>query len=128
MMQESGTETKSNDSAVQNGGSTGNHLLECTLRESRSNGETPSLDLSAADLAHLQQHQVLSPTHCPPPVRDAGENKTIHAIASECEILNFIMCSGFPGQAFITAKAEIKVSQAAPKSQCVLFSTKEERS
>ncbi|XP_018418528.1 PREDICTED: forkhead box protein P1 [Nanorana parkeri] len=59
MMQESGTETKINDSAVQNGGSAGNHLLECTLRETRSNGETPSLDISAADLAHLQQHQAL---------------------------------------------------------------------
>ncbi|XP_071984517.1 forkhead box protein P1 isoform X9 [Engystomops pustulosus] len=57
MMQESGTETKSNDSAVQNGGNSGNHLLECTLRETRSNGETPSLD--AAELAHLQQHQAL---------------------------------------------------------------------
>ncbi|XP_069822989.1 forkhead box protein P1 isoform X4 [Dendropsophus ebraccatus] len=59
MMQESGTETKSNDSAVQNGGNSGNHLLECTLRETRSNGETPSLDCAAADLAHLQQHQAL---------------------------------------------------------------------
>ncbi|KAM3914593.1 forkhead box protein P1 isoform 2-T5 [Leptodactylus fuscus] len=59
MMQESGTETKSNDSAVQNGGNSGNHLLECTLRETRSNGETPSLDATAADLAHLQQHQAL---------------------------------------------------------------------
>ncbi|XP_072276847.1 forkhead box protein P1 isoform X2 [Pyxicephalus adspersus] len=59
MMQESGTETKSNDSAVQNGGSAGNHLLECSLRETRSNGETPSLDIGAADLAHLQQHQAL---------------------------------------------------------------------
>ncbi|XP_040264565.1 forkhead box protein P1 isoform X4 [Bufo bufo] len=59
MMQESGTETKSNDSAVQNGGNSGNHLLECTLRETRSNGETPSLDAAAADFAHLQQHQAL---------------------------------------------------------------------
>lgn len=58
-MQESGTETKSNDSTVQNGGNSGNHLLECTLRETRSNGETPSLDATAADLAHLQQHQAL---------------------------------------------------------------------
>ncbi|XP_077307975.1 forkhead box protein P1 isoform X7 [Lithobates pipiens] len=57
MMQESGTETKSNDSTAQNGGSAGNHLLECTLRETRSNGETPSLEIGAADLAHLQQHQ-----------------------------------------------------------------------
>lgn len=84
MMQESGTETKSNDSAAQNGGSAGNHLLECTLRETRSNGETPSLEIGAADLAHLQQHQVLSP--CPPPVRDTGESSTVHAIALECEI------------------------------------------
>uniref|UniRef100_A0A8C5R4W7 Forkhead box P1 n=1 Tax=Leptobrachium leishanense TaxID=445787 RepID=A0A8C5R4W7_9ANUR len=59
MMQESGPETKCNDSAVQNGGSTGNHLLECSLRESRSNGETPSLEASAAELAHFQQHQAL---------------------------------------------------------------------
>ncbi|XP_068110073.1 forkhead box protein P1 isoform X1 [Hyperolius riggenbachi] len=59
MMQESGTEAKSNDSAVQNGGNAGNHLLECTLRETRSNGETPSLDVGAADFAHLQQHQAL---------------------------------------------------------------------
>ncbi|KAM9325240.1 forkhead box protein P1 [Gastrophryne carolinensis] len=58
MMQESGTETKSNDTAMQNGGNAGNHLLECTLRETRSNGETPSLDISAVDLAHLQQHQM----------------------------------------------------------------------
>ncbi|KAM8930489.1 forkhead box protein P1 isoform 3-T3 [Pelodytes ibericus] len=60
MMQESGPETKSNDSAVQNGGSGANHLLECTLRESRSNGDTPSLEVSAAELAHLQQHQVMA--------------------------------------------------------------------
>ncbi|XP_073425813.1 forkhead box protein P1 isoform X7 [Dendrobates tinctorius] len=59
MMQESGTETKSNDSSVQNGGNSGNHLLECTLRETRSNGETPSLDAAAADIAYLQQHQAL---------------------------------------------------------------------
>ncbi|XP_075430438.1 forkhead box protein P1 isoform X6 [Ascaphus truei] len=59
MMQESGAETKSNDSAIQNGGGAGNHLLECTLREARSNGETPSLEVGAADLAHLQQHQAL---------------------------------------------------------------------
>uniref|UniRef100_A0A8D2PRQ4 Fork-head domain-containing protein n=1 Tax=Zosterops lateralis melanops TaxID=1220523 RepID=A0A8D2PRQ4_ZOSLA len=37
MMQESGTETKSNGSAIQNGASGGNHLLECSLREVRSN-------------------------------------------------------------------------------------------
>ncbi|KAM4652702.1 forkhead box protein P1 isoform 2-T2 [Discoglossus pictus] len=59
MMQESGTEIKSNDSAIQNGGGSANHLLESTLRENRSNGETPSLDIGPADLAHLQQHQAL---------------------------------------------------------------------
>uniref|UniRef100_A0A8C0VGT5 Forkhead box P1 n=1 Tax=Cyanistes caeruleus TaxID=156563 RepID=A0A8C0VGT5_CYACU len=58
MMQESGTETKSNGSAIQNGASGGNHLLECSLREVRSNGETPSVEIGAADLAHLQQQQV----------------------------------------------------------------------
>lgn len=58
MMQESGTETKSNGSAIQNGASGGNHLLECSLREARSNGETPSVEIGAADLAHLQQQQV----------------------------------------------------------------------
>ncbi|XP_010017295.1 PREDICTED: forkhead box protein P1-like [Nestor notabilis] len=57
MMQESGTETKSNGSAIQNGASGGNHLLECSLREVRSNGETPSVEIGAADLAHLQQQQ-----------------------------------------------------------------------
>nr|XP_009479297.1 PREDICTED: forkhead box protein P1-like [Pelecanus crispus] len=59
MMQESGTETKSNGSAIQNGASGGNHLLECSLREVRSNGETPSVEIGAADLAHLQQQQIL---------------------------------------------------------------------
>ncbi|XP_034296465.1 forkhead box protein P1 isoform X5 [Pantherophis guttatus] len=59
MMQESGTETKSNGSALQNGASTVNSLLDCTLREVRPNGETPSLEIGAADLAHLQQQQAL---------------------------------------------------------------------
>ncbi|KAM9132963.1 forkhead box protein P1 isoform 3-T14 [Pangshura tecta] len=59
MMQESGIETKSNGSAIQNGASSGNHLLECSLREARSNGETPSVEIGAADLAHLQQQQAL---------------------------------------------------------------------
>ena len=59
MMQESGTETKSNGSAIQNGSSGGNHLLECgSLREGRSNGETPAVDVGTADLAHVQQQQV----------------------------------------------------------------------
>ncbi|XP_070594325.1 forkhead box protein P1 isoform X11 [Erythrolamprus reginae] len=59
MMQESGTETKSNGSALQNGASTVNSLLDCTLREVRPNGETHSLEIGAADLAHLQQQQAL---------------------------------------------------------------------
>ncbi|XP_069062820.1 forkhead box protein P1 isoform X12 [Pleurodeles waltl] len=59
MMQDSGPETKSNGSAIQNGASTGNHFLECTLREVRANGETPSAEMGAADLAHLQQQQAL---------------------------------------------------------------------
>ncbi|XP_053075044.1 forkhead box protein P1 isoform X13 [Acinonyx jubatus] len=58
MMQESGTETKSNGSAIQNGSSGGNHLLPCAgLREGRSNGETTAADAGAADLAHVQQQQ-----------------------------------------------------------------------
>lgn len=57
MMQESGTETKSNGSTIQNGASSGNHLIECSLREVRSNGETTSVEIGAADLAHLQQQQ-----------------------------------------------------------------------
>ncbi|EPY79627.1 hypothetical protein CB1_000909003 [Camelus ferus] len=62
MMQESGTETKSNGSAIQNGSSSGNHLLECGgLREGRSNGETPAVDVGAADLAHVQQQQQVEP-------------------------------------------------------------------
>lgn len=57
-MQESGTETKSNGSAIQNGSSGGNHLLPCaSLREGRSNGETPAADAGAAELAHVQQQQ-----------------------------------------------------------------------
>lgn len=54
MMQESGTETTSNGSACQNGGST-----ESSARDSRPKSETPSADLSTADLAHLHQHQAL---------------------------------------------------------------------
>uniref|UniRef100_A0A2K6RRK7 Forkhead box P1 n=1 Tax=Rhinopithecus roxellana TaxID=61622 RepID=A0A2K6RRK7_RHIRO len=58
MMQESGTEAKSNGSAIQNGSGGSNHLLECgSLREGRSNGETPAVDIGAADLAHAQQQQ-----------------------------------------------------------------------
>nr|KAF6335156.1 forkhead box P1 [Pipistrellus kuhlii] len=59
MMQESGPETKSNGSAVQNGSSSGSHLLECgSLREARANGEA-AVDVAPADLAHAQQQQAL---------------------------------------------------------------------
>ncbi|XP_036187465.1 forkhead box protein P1 isoform X11 [Myotis myotis] len=60
MMQESGPETKSNGSAIQNGSGSGSHLLECgSLREARSNGEAPAVDVAPADLAHVQQQQAL---------------------------------------------------------------------
>ncbi|KAF6099346.1 hypothetical protein HJG60_005254 [Phyllostomus discolor] len=60
MMQESGPETKSNGSAIQNGSSSSSHLLECgSLREVRSNGEAPASDVGSADLAHVQQQQAL---------------------------------------------------------------------
>lgn len=60
MMQESGPETKSNGSAIQNGSGSGSHLLECgSLREARANGEAPAVDVAPADLAHAQQQQVL---------------------------------------------------------------------
>ncbi|XP_041081125.1 forkhead box protein P1-like isoform X2 [Polyodon spathula] len=58
-MQESGSEATNNGSASQNGASSGNPFTDCSLREVRSNGETPSLEVSAADLVHLQQHQAL---------------------------------------------------------------------
>lgn len=59
MMQESGPETKSNGSAIQNGSGSGSHLLECgSLREARANGEA-AVDVAPADLAHAQQQQVL---------------------------------------------------------------------
>ncbi|KAL0600795.1 UPF0764 protein C16orf89 [Plecturocebus cupreus] len=42
----------------ENGSGGSNHLLECGgLREGRSNGETPAVDIGAADLAHAQQQQ-----------------------------------------------------------------------
>lgn len=59
MMQESGTETKSNGSSSQNGASSGNHFADSSLREIRSNGETPSVEVTAADLVHLQHQQAL---------------------------------------------------------------------
>lgn len=54
MMQESGTEVTSNGAANQNGGANG----EGVLREARPNSATPSVDMTAADLLNLQQHQV----------------------------------------------------------------------
>ncbi|XP_029007562.1 forkhead box protein P1-B isoform X6 [Betta splendens] len=55
MMQESGTEATSNGPANQNGGAG----AEPTSREGRPKSATPSVEVSAADLLHLQQHQAL---------------------------------------------------------------------
>uniref|UniRef100_A0A8C3EX81 Forkhead box P1 n=1 Tax=Corvus moneduloides TaxID=1196302 RepID=A0A8C3EX81_CORMO len=70
MMQESGTETKSNGSAIQNGASGGNHLLECSLREVRSNDAlqvpvsvammTPQV-ITPQQMQQILQQQVLTP-------------------------------------------------------------------
>ncbi|MFT7801442.1 forkhead box protein P1 isoform X2 [Arapaima gigas] len=53
MMQESGTEAASNGSASQNGASG-----EAATRDGRLKSSTPSIEVSAGDLMHLQQHQV----------------------------------------------------------------------
>uniref|UniRef100_A0A8D3B006 Forkhead box P1b n=1 Tax=Scophthalmus maximus TaxID=52904 RepID=A0A8D3B006_SCOMX len=55
MMQESGTEAASNGPASQNGGSG----MEGGSREGRPKSATPSVEVTAADLLHLQQHQAL---------------------------------------------------------------------
>uniref|UniRef100_A0A671XGN7 Forkhead box P1b n=1 Tax=Sparus aurata TaxID=8175 RepID=A0A671XGN7_SPAAU len=54
MMQESGTEATSNGPASQNGGAS----VEGGSREGRPKSATPSMEVTAADLLHLQQHQV----------------------------------------------------------------------
>ena len=57
MMQESGTEATNNSPANQNGAVN----LEGGAREGRDTrpeSATPSVDVTAADLLHLQQHQV----------------------------------------------------------------------
>lgn len=60
MMQESGTEATSNGPASQNGGAS----VEGGSREGRPKSATPSMEVTAADLLHLQQHQVdQSPFH-----------------------------------------------------------------
>ncbi|KAM4581738.1 forkhead box protein P1-B isoform 3-T6 [Fundulus diaphanus] len=53
MMQDSGTETTSNGPANQNGGAN----MEGVPREGRPTSAAPSVDVTAADLLHLQQHQ-----------------------------------------------------------------------
>ena len=76
MMQESGPETKSNGSAIQNGSSSSSHLVECgSLREGRSNGEAPAADVGPADLAHVQQQQQVMCSRVWPQ-RVAGANST----------------------------------------------------
>lgn len=60
MMQESGTEATSNGPANQNGGAS----VEGGSREGGPKSATPSVEVTAADLLHLQQHQVdQSPFH-----------------------------------------------------------------
>ncbi|XP_051873475.1 forkhead box protein P1-B isoform X1 [Pristis pectinata] len=59
MMQESGTEAASNVSANQNGASSGNHYPDSSTREGRSNGDISSIEVTAAELVHLQQQQAL---------------------------------------------------------------------
>uniref|UniRef100_A0A667XKS3 Forkhead box P1b n=1 Tax=Myripristis murdjan TaxID=586833 RepID=A0A667XKS3_9TELE len=54
MMQESGTEATSNGPANQNGGAS----LEGGAREGRPKSATPSVEVTAADLLHLQHHQL----------------------------------------------------------------------
>uniref|UniRef100_A0A8C9YBF8 Forkhead box P1b n=1 Tax=Sander lucioperca TaxID=283035 RepID=A0A8C9YBF8_SANLU len=55
MMQESGTEAMSNGPANQNGGAS----VEGGSGEVRTKSATPSMEVTAADLLHLQQHQAL---------------------------------------------------------------------
>uniref|UniRef100_UPI00398E9E1A forkhead box protein P1-B isoform X2 n=1 Tax=Pristiophorus japonicus TaxID=55135 RepID=UPI00398E9E1A len=59
MMQESGIEAASNGSANQNGASSGNHYPDSSTREGRSNGDISSVEVTAAELVHLQQQQAL---------------------------------------------------------------------
>uniref|UniRef100_A0A665UE43 Forkhead box P1b n=1 Tax=Echeneis naucrates TaxID=173247 RepID=A0A665UE43_ECHNA len=54
MMQESGTEATSDGQASQNGGTS----MEGGSREGRPKSATPSVEVTAADLLHFQQHQV----------------------------------------------------------------------
>ncbi|XP_016520137.1 forkhead box protein P1-B-like, partial [Poecilia formosa] len=53
MMQDSTTETVSNGPANQNGGAN----MDSVLREGTPKSATPLVDVTAADLLHLQQHQ-----------------------------------------------------------------------
>uniref|UniRef100_A0A665UG56 Forkhead box P1b n=1 Tax=Echeneis naucrates TaxID=173247 RepID=A0A665UG56_ECHNA len=55
MMQESGTEATSDGQASQNGGTS----MEGGSREGRPKSATPSVEVTAADLLHFQQHQAL---------------------------------------------------------------------
>ncbi|XP_048403242.1 forkhead box protein P1-B isoform X1 [Stegostoma tigrinum] len=57
MMQESGIEAASNGSANQNEVSSGNHYPDSSTREGRSNGDSSSIEVTAAELVHLQQQQ-----------------------------------------------------------------------
>lgn len=60
MMQESGAEAMSNGPANEN--QNGAAIAEGGSREGRPDSATPSVEVTAADLLHLQQHQV-GPSH-----------------------------------------------------------------
>ncbi|XP_061543373.1 forkhead box protein P1-B isoform X4 [Phycodurus eques] len=55
MMQESGTETTSNEPFNQNGSAS----MENDSKEGQRESATPSVEVTAADIVHLQQHQTL---------------------------------------------------------------------
>ncbi|CAL8379436.1 unnamed protein product [Boreogadus saida] len=57
MMQDPGSETTSDGPANQNGGGP---ATEGGAREGPPNGATPTGEVSAADILHLQQHQFLA--------------------------------------------------------------------
>uniref|UniRef100_A0A4W3HHX8 Forkhead box P1 n=1 Tax=Callorhinchus milii TaxID=7868 RepID=A0A4W3HHX8_CALMI len=59
MMQESGTEVANNGSPNQNRASSGNHYSDSSVRDGRSNGDISSIEVTTADIIHLQQQQAL---------------------------------------------------------------------
>uniref|UniRef100_A0A3P9MQW2 Uncharacterized protein n=1 Tax=Oryzias latipes TaxID=8090 RepID=A0A3P9MQW2_ORYLA len=60
MMRESGMEVMGNGPASQNGRAS----VEGAAKEGRPRSGTPSVDVTAMDLLHLQQHQILKIVIC----------------------------------------------------------------